>query len=141
MGAISLGVINFLAVAVSAFVTFMLGGMWYAPLFGKAWVKAHGFSEEEAKALQASRSPAVFFGGMLVCYFVLALAMAVIFRAGAIDTALAGAGWGLVFWIAFAALKMTDHIASGKAFSAFVIDAGFQLIAMLVTGAIVGGWN
>lgn len=141
MGAISVGVVNFLAVAVSAVVTFMLGGMWYAPLFGKAWVKAHGFSEEEAKALQARRSPAVFFGGMLVCYFILALAMALIFRAGSINTAIAGAGWGLMFWIALAALKMTDHIASGKSFSAFGIDASFQLIAMLVTGAIVGGWN
>ena len=141
MGGISIGVVNYLAVAVAAFVTFMLGGMWYAPLFGKAWVKAHGFSEEEAKQLQTKRSPAIFFGGMLVCYFVLAMAMAVIFNAGAINTAVAGAGWGLVFWIAFAALKMTDHIASGKQLAAFGIDAGFQLIAMLLTGAIVGGWK
>lgn len=141
MGAISIGVINYLAVAVSAVITFVLGGMWYAPLFGKAWVKAHGLSEDAVKELQAKRSPAVFFGGMLVCYLVLAFAMAVIFRAGSINTAMAGAGWGVVFWIAFAALKMTDHIASGKGFAAFGIDASFQFIAMAVTGAIVGGWN
>lgn len=66
MGAISIGVINYLAVAVSAVVTFVLGGMWYAPLFGKAWVKAHGLSEDAVKELQARRSPAVFFGG---CWF------------------------------------------------------------------------
>jgi hypothetical protein len=141
MGAISMGMVNYLAVAVSALVTFMLGGMWYELLVKKAWVKAHGFSEEDVKELQARRSPATFFGGMVISYFVLAFVMAVIFSAGSINTALAGAGWGLVFWIAFAALKMTDHIASGKRLLAFEIDASFQLIAMVVTGAIVGGWN
>lgn len=142
MGSTDVTAINYLAVGVAAVITFMLGGVWYAPLFGKAWAKAHGLSEEYLKELQTRRPPALFFGGMLVCYLVLAFVLAVIFRAGSIDTVAAGAKWGLILWIApIAALKMTDHIASGKPWAAYGIDAGFQLIALVVTGAIVGGWN
>ena len=141
MGAISLSGINYLAVAVAAFVTFFLGGAWYSALFRAAWVKAHGFTEEQIKALEAKHSPALFFGGMLVCYFVMALVMAVMFHAGGIDTAKAGLVWGGLLWLVHSSLKMTDHIASGKTFAAFGIDASFQLIALLLTGAIVGGWK
>lgn len=141
MGTISVNGVNYLAVGVAAIVTFLLGGMWYAPLFGKAWVKAHGFTQDQVKELQAQRSPAVFFGGMVICYLLLALVLAILFRAGGIQTVLAGAGWGLFLWVALAALKMTDHIASGKPLAAYGIDASFQLVAMLVIGGIVGGWN
>lgn len=138
---LSLSGVNWLAVVVTAIVVFMIGGMWYAPLFGKAWVKAQGFTEEQVKEMQAKMSPPIFFGGMLASYFVLALVVAVIFHAGGIQSASAGAMWGFLFWLIHAAFKMTDHIASGKVFAAFTIDASFQLIALLVTGVILGAWR
>ena len=141
MSELSLSGLNWLAIAVAAIVVFLIGGMWYAPLFGKAWVKAQGFTEEQVKEMQAKMSPPIFFGGMVASYFVLALVVAVIFKAGGINTAVAGALWGFLLWLIHSCFKMTDHIASGKVFAAFAIDASFQLIAMLVTGIIVGAWN
>jgi len=141
MSELSLNGVNWLAVAVAAIVVFLIGGTWYAPLFGKAWVKAQGFTDEQVKEMQAKMSPPIFFGGMIVSYFVMALVVAVIFRAGAINTAITGAMWGFLFWLIHSAFKMTDHIASGKVFAVFTIDASFQLIALLVTGAIVGAWQ
>lgn len=136
------GQVNWLAVIVSAVATFLLGGVWYSALFRDAWVKAHGFTEEQAKQMQASMNPAIFFGGMFVCYLVLTVVVAVLFRSFGVGSVMQGLGWGLVLWLApTAALKMTDHIASGKPAAAFVIDAGFQLVALVVTGAVLGGWR
>lgn len=42
--------IHWLAIFLSAFAGFAIGGVWYGPLFGKAWMSARGKSEEEIKA-------------------------------------------------------------------------------------------
>jgi hypothetical protein len=55
--------VNFLAVLVAGLAAFFIGGLWYTVLFGKLWVKLHGYSEEKIKQMQASMSPPRFFGG------------------------------------------------------------------------------
>jgi hypothetical protein len=139
--ALDVGQINVWAVLVSAVVVFLLGGLWYTALFGELWKRLHGISEEQARAMQAQMSPPLFFGGMLASYLVLAVVMAVLFRWGSVQSAGQGVGWALACWLGpTASLKMTDHIASGKPIGAFLLDSSFQLIAMVVTGAILGGW-
>jgi hypothetical protein len=140
---LELGQINYWAVLVAAVVVFMLGGVWYTALFGDLWLQMHGISEEHAKVLrEKQKSPATFFGGMFLCYLVLAAVTAVVFQWAGVSGLGSGICWGIVLWVApTAALKMTDHIASGKPFGAFAIDAGFQLIALAITGAVVGGWR
>jgi hypothetical protein len=39
--------INWLAVVVAAAVTFVLGGVWYGPLFGRVWHTAEGAAEPQ----------------------------------------------------------------------------------------------
>jgi len=46
--------INYWAVLVAALATFMLGGLWYTALFGKAWARLSGYSD--AKLAEISRS-------------------------------------------------------------------------------------
>ncbi|HNV31146.1 MAG TPA: DUF1761 domain-containing protein, partial [Cyclobacteriaceae bacterium] len=42
--------LNYLAILVAALSTFLIGGLWYSPaLFGKAWMKENGFTEESMK--------------------------------------------------------------------------------------------
>ena len=46
--------LNWLAVAASALAYFILGALWFGPLFGKLWMKGHGItppSEEEKKKM------------------------------------------------------------------------------------------
>jgi hypothetical protein len=40
---------NFLYVALAALVPMIIGFVWYGPLFGKAWMKQMGFTEESLK--------------------------------------------------------------------------------------------
>lgn len=50
-----MGDINWLAVVLAAIAAFVVGGIWYGPLFGKAWMVAAGKTEEELKATNPGR--------------------------------------------------------------------------------------
>jgi hypothetical protein len=41
--------INFYAILVAALTTLVIGFVWYGPLFGKAWMKETGLTEEDLK--------------------------------------------------------------------------------------------
>src|SRR2546421_7586979 len=91
--------VNWLAVLVAGAATFFLGGVWYQALFGKLWKKLHGFTDEQVKALHAKRPPALFFGGMLVAYLVLAAVMALLMGACHIERWQDGVAFGLMLWL------------------------------------------
>lgn len=64
--------INFVAVFVAALLPMVLGYLWYSPwLFGNAWMRASGLSEEQAK----SGNPAIIYGVSLLFSLMLAYVM------------------------------------------------------------------
>lgn len=67
--ATAFGSMNWLAVLVAAVSSFVIGGLWYGPLFGRAWMQAFGFTEEDLK----QRSVPKTFGLSLLLAFVAAL--------------------------------------------------------------------
>jgi hypothetical protein len=139
---LKLGEINYWAVLVAGIGTFMLGGAWYTALFGKMWTKAQGYTETQVKEMQSRRPPAVFFGGMILSYLVVAFVVAVLAVNLGITSAAGGAVLGLLVWLGpAAAIGMTGHIASNRSIGAYLIDASFQGIFLVVTGALVGAWQ
>jgi len=122
--------VNWLAVIVSALTIFMIGGIWYGAAFAKLWQRLNGYSDEKLKEIRASRPPPVFFGVMLAAYAVLAAALAILARGAGVTTAAGGA-----------ALSLSNHIASDKPMSAFVLDTSCQLVYLLTAGAIIGAWQ
>lgn len=134
--------INWLAVLVAAFATFLLGGVWYTALFGKLWQRLHGYSDEKVKAMQKARPPHIFFGVMIISYLLLAAVIAVLFSSLGVSSALAGTTVGLLLWLGpAAAIGLTAWIASDKPFGAYAIDLAYQLVFLVMMGAILGGWR
>ncbi len=138
---IDFGSINWLAVIVAAFATFMLGGVWYTALFGKAWQRLNGYSDEKLVEMRAKRPPPVFFGTMIACYVVVSLVLALLVGAMEISSAMPGAMLGGVVFVLAAAVQVTGQIASDKPMRALLIDLAYQAVYMPLTGAIVGGWR
>ncbi len=96
--------INYLAVGVAALVTFFIGALWYSPLlFGKLWLKAHGYSEEQMRKT-AGRAYIV----SLFCYVVMAFVLAVLVSYTGVSTVPQGAFLGLLVWIGFLATLGAD---------------------------------
>lgn len=138
---IDMGSINWLAVVVAAFATFMLGGVWYTALFGKVWQRLNGYSDEKLVEMRRHRPAPVFFGTMIACYVVVSLLMALLVGAMEITSAGSGAMLGGVVFVIAAAIQATGQIASDKPMKALVIDLVYQAIYMAMTGAILGGWR
>jgi hypothetical protein len=139
---VDFGQINWWAVLVAAIATFFLGAVWYSALFGKLWVRMQGWTEEQAKQIQAAMNPAVFFGGMLVSYLLLAVVMAILVTNFDLRTIAAGALLGFLLWVGVAAaIHFTGHLASNKPIGAFLIDTGFQFIYLIGMGAILAAWR
>lgn len=73
--------LNYLAIIVATVVQFIIGAVWYMPLFGRAWGKIHGFgdlSKEDQGKAQKEMIPylGIQFVTTLITTFVLALFIA-----------------------------------------------------------------
>src|SRR5258708_5510445 len=133
--------INYLAVVVAAVAAFALGGVWYSPLlFAKLWVNAHGYSEEQVKAMQKSAGKA--YGVSLVCQWLIALALAVLVGYLHLEHLSQGLKLGLLAWVGFAfPLGLMANMFTEKRITVFYIDTGYQLVYLLIMGAIITAWQ
>jgi len=132
------GGINYLAVAVAALSSFIVGWFWYGPLFGKRWMKLHGFKEED---LTEGRLP--FPVILLVNYIATVLAaLAIAMFIGA----QANAGFGIfaglmiaIFWIGTS--QLNDVLYERKPWGLFFINVGYNVVIYVIMGAILGAWH
>lgn len=137
---VDFGAINWLAVLVSAVVSFIIGGAWYAAIFAKAWQRLHGFTDEQARALGAN--PARTFGILGVCDLVAPLVLAVLAQKTGVETLTDGVGLGFWCWLlAMAAFVVSTYAASGLKLGLVLIDGGKLAVCLMVTGAILGAWR
>jgi hypothetical protein len=132
------GSINYLAVIVAALSSFIIGWIWYGPLFGKSWMRLHGFTEKDLK--EGSLSMPVI---MIVNYIATALAaLAIAMFIGPEANAGFGIFAGLmiaVFWIGTS--RLNDVLYERKPWGLFFINVGYTLIIYVIMGAILGAWH
>lgn len=130
------------AVLTAALGTFFLGAVWYQALFGKLWAGLHGYSPEKMQQMHAARPPALFFGGMIVAYLLVAFVMALLVEACHVHGWAHGALLGFHVWLGPAmAIGFTGWLASDKHIGIFAIDASFQLVFLILMGVILSVWQ
>lgn len=136
--------INHLAVIVASAVYFIIGGLWYAPfLFGKEWASLSGLSEEKRQEnLKKGGGMATFFAISFVAGLVATYAIACILAGFQIHSIEYGALAGLLVGFSFVFTSIgTSYMFAGKPFKLTIIDAGYQVVALAIAGAILGGWQ
>jgi len=129
--------LNFIAIIVAALSSFILGGLWYSQLlFGKAWMKETGLSEESAKNANMTKIFTLSFIATFIIAFNLAMFLGPqsILETGAFYGFLAGFGWvAMSFGV--------NDLFEQRSFKLFAINAGFHTVSFTMIGAIVGGWH
>jgi len=129
--------LNLWAVLVAAISAFVLGGLWYAPfLFGGVWKKANGFGTDEPPAAGAK---------VFVISFVLSLVMA-LNLAMFLNDAKTNLAWGATagFLAGFGWVAMGIGIVSlfeRRPWSYVLVNGGYLTVALVLMGAILGGWR
>jgi hypothetical protein len=135
--------INYLAVVVTAVIIFMLGGLWYSPiLFAKRWVALQGRTIEEEKAKAAAAGAAnyaqVFLCGLVISYV---MAVIVVHFANHPLTVFRGAQIGVLVWLIAGATSYGTALFSFKPRALWAIDTGFNLVSLVIAGAILAAWQ
>ncbi len=138
---LSLSYINIWAVIVSAVAAFVVGGLWYTALFGKAWVRLHAFDEGQLKGME--KTQARTFGVFFVCDLVTAVVLSLLIaNLVGEPSALSGMVVAIVLWLGLGATDAAAHNAAHrKPLPAYLIDTTHHLAYLVVMGAIIGGWR
>jgi len=125
--------INWLAVFAAAASAFIIGGLWYGPLFGKVWMNANGYSEEDL----AKRSmPLVFdVSFLLMLAAAVNLAMFIGPEATMAFATMAGLAAGLG-WVA--TFLGVIYLFEKRPAALWLVNGGYCVVALTVMGAILG---
>lgn len=128
--------LNWLAVIVATAVGFIIGGIWYGPLFGDAWMSAIG---KTADQIQPSPAPFVisFFTALIT-----AIVLAMLINALDISTLGGGVVIGLLVGVGFIATAMASDAAFGDTgLKLWLIQSGYRVLYSVVMGAILAVWR
>lgn len=130
---------SILPIVLSLIASFILGFIWYGPLFGKVYGRIIGMP------MEGSNMPAK--KTMVWLYVLNAIATLItLFVMAMFIPPLAGLRGALIFWVGFVMPTIASQaIWSGKpakdSLYLFLISAGYQLIAFVIYGLILGNWQ
>ncbi|TWI05929.1 uncharacterized protein DUF1761 [Luteimonas cucumeris] len=127
--------INHWAVLAAAVSAFVLGGIWYGPLFKNAWCHEAGIDMH-----QSNGHPARIFGGAFVLSLIAAAAFAVFLGPEPpLEFALtAGVAAGLC-WVATS--FGINYLFAGRSLKLWLIDGGYHTLQFALYGLILGLWH
>lgn len=128
--------LNWLAILVATVAGFALGGIWYGPIFGDAWLAALG---KTADQIQPSATPFVisFFTSLVT-----AIVLAMFISALNISTLGGGVMIGLLVGVGFIAAAMASDSAFGDTgLKLWLIQSGYRALYSVLMGAILAVWR
>jgi hypothetical protein len=126
---------NWLAVVAAAVSAFVLGGIWYGPLFKHAWCREAGIDLDANK-----RHPAKVFGIAFVAALVGAAAFA--WWMGPAPELEYAVRRGVLAGFGIAATSFgINYVFAGRSLKLWLIDAGYHTLQFAVYGMILGIWH
>ncbi|PTX60658.1 uncharacterized protein DUF1761 [Kordia periserrulae] len=140
--------VNWIALAVAALSTLVIGFIWYGPLFGKAWMKETGITEAQAQKgmpLRFGLSVVLAFVAVFFIYMVSVVTGGepgdphgqekyLTFGHGAIH------GIFVALFIAMPVLA-TNALFEQKSFKYILINVGYWVVTFAIMGGIVNAWT
>jgi hypothetical protein len=129
--------LNHLAVLLATVLAFVLGGLWYGPLFGKAWMREIGITPEAAREMNAAKVYGLAFLWTLIMAYNLAFFLG--------DPSI-GAGQAVLYgfatgagWIAMGLFVV--GLFERRSAKLMAINGGYMTVALTMMGAIIGVWR
>lgn len=140
--------VNWIALAVAALSTLVIGFIWYGPLFGKAWMKETGITEAQAQKgmpLRFGLSVVLAFAAVFFIYMISVVSGGepgdphgqekyLTFGHGAAHGAF------VALFIAMPVLA-TNALFEQKSFKYILINVGYWVVTFAIMGGIVNAWT
>jgi surface polysaccharide O-acyltransferase-like enzyme len=129
---------NYAAVVVAAIAYWILGGIWYAALFGKSWVALEGITDAQMK----NANPVLPYVITIILNLLIAYSLAQICIWRNANTIGRGASVGVLLWIGFVGpVTFTTYMYELRPWQLFAINQFFPLFGFMLMGAILGAWT
>lgn len=132
-----MSVLDMSAVVIVAILNIVLGMIWYSPNFlGKIWARSQGLDNETLRP-----GPLQYVSAIFVALLMAAIFYTLLYWLNAF-TAYEGLKLGFYIWLGF---LFTSHVSgviwAKKPLVAFLIDTAFDLVNLLMMGAILASWQ
>jgi Protein of unknown function (DUF1761) len=135
--------LNFTAVIVATVVQFILGALWYGPIFGKQYMQIMGvahLSEDEIKKMQKAMAP--FYGLQLFLTLLSTIALSCVITYFPQKSAMMGA---FMVWFGFVAPTQISGVIWGNTKQAqwlkqILIMMSFSLTSLMLAAGIISWW-
>lgn len=126
--------VNWLAVIGAAVCGFIVGGIWYGPIFGKKWMGAVGLTEDDIQ----QGNMAVIYGGAFAFSVLASWVLAHTYSSYSIDLSYSVKvliAFGVAIGFIVPAIG-TNYLFSQKSKTLFFIDAGYWVLFYLAMGIV-----
>jgi hypothetical protein len=130
--------ISIVPLIVAALIRIVVGSLWYSPIgFAATWRRLVNVTEAQFQAGMPKAIAADVVGSLLLAY---GLAHVVAWAGAA--TIAQGFEVGFLCWLSFVAvILLTTVLYEQKPLRLFVLNAGFNLIALALMGALLAVWR
>lgn len=140
--------LNWIAIIVSVVASFVVGGLWYGPLFGAAWKKEMGVPPDaKPSGGEMGKSLGINILGTFLTAYVLAHEVSVwrpsAWNAGS-DSAPYFYGFlaGFFTWLGFAVPVLLNGVSfEKKSWKLFGINAAFLFVSFQIIAMILSFWR
>jgi len=131
---------NYLAVVVAALAAFILGWLWYMPLFGKVWREARGITDQ--MAAEGQKDMGKTMAVTAVCTLMMAWVVGIFAAYTHLLTWMQGLKLGVACWFGFAlTYGLFETMSSRRKMAVLYIDAGYWLVSLVIIGVVVSVWH
>ena len=131
--------INYAAVAVIVILLHVLGFLWYGPILGDKWMALVGL---DAAVVEANPPGAYIWISNFIATVIPVVVLAWLFTKLGVESAVQGALYGLILAFSFNFLaRMTSNLFAQAPYELSWITGGFDMVAMTLTGLILGAWR
>ncbi len=130
--------INHYAVLVCVVLSFILGFLWYGPLFGDPWMRMVGL---DLATIEANPPGAGVWITNLISSLIPLYVLAWLFTKLDIRSGIHGAGIGLLITFTFDFLsRMTSNMFAQAPYELAWITGGYDMVLLTISGFILGAW-
>jgi hypothetical protein len=133
------GELNWLALILATLAYYILGAVWFTPLFGKAWDTAIGFERTATYKFTP-----IYYIGPLISSLVVTVATAVLIHALRIERLTDAVVLGLIVGIGYTAAVSFNNAITPKTPRPLLLGAvtgAYHILGVVIVAAIVSGMS
>lgn len=136
-------IVNYWAVIAATVVQFIIGMVWYGPLFGQKWMQVIGVDSKTKEEIRAGQKEAMpFYFITLIFSFITNYILYHFIKAWPEVTGVEVALW---VWFGFVMPTqlggvMWDNLPRKRMVSKFLLQAGYQLVSLSIIGYMFSIW-